>query len=59
MDGDAERPAGMDGDGGLDAEVAFGQALADGICVVLSGLADRLDEIALVLAEGARRPGVG
>ena len=54
MDDDAERPAGADGDGGLDAEVAFGEALADGIRVVLGGLAERPDEIVLVVAEGIR-----
>ena len=53
---DAERPAGTGGDGGLDVEVALGEALADVVHVVLDGLADGLNEIALVVAEGELGP---
>jgi len=54
VDDDAKRPSGTDGDGGLDVEVALGDALADLISAILGGLADRLDEIVLLVAEQRR-----
>ena len=51
MDNDAQRPSGADGDGGLDIEVAFGEALADLIDAVLGRLVDCLDEIAFLTTE--------
>jgi len=47
VDDDPERPAGADGDGWLDVEVALDDALAGAAHILLGGLADGADEIAL------------
>lgn len=52
MDDDAHRPSGTDGDGGLDVEILLDDALADLVGAFGHRPADRLDEVALVAAEG-------
>ena len=55
MDDDPERPAGTDSDGRLDVQVLLGDALAGPVDVLLSGLANGPDQVALVAAQAQLR----